>query len=333
VSAPDDILSVTARYRAALARREAVAAARMERAYTLVIARIEADATALAARYEGEDTPAAAIARSARYRTLQGQAEAELAQWARYATGVIAEEQRAALTIAKASADDLLRLTVGTAFDRLPTGALQELVGALGDGSPLKDLLAGLADDGAKTLGNELLTGLARGLGPASIARNLRAVSGTPLVRAMAISRTSVMQAFRAASLESYRQNSDVVSGYRWLATKSSRTCLNCLSRDGSVWPLSRIMPVHVNCRCALTPITRSGLTESMETGRDWFARQDEATQRTMMGPRAYDAYQRGDVRLSDFEGERSDPRWGQSTYQRSLREILGARELDRAAD
>ena len=62
------------------------------------------------------------------------------------------------------------------------------------------------------------------------------------------------------------------------------------------------------------------------QTGPEWFEKQDDNVKREMLGPKAFEHYARGEVRLSDFAGERSDRHLGAVTYQRSLKEVLERR-------
>jgi SPP1 gp7 family putative phage head morphogenesis protein len=181
---------------------------------------------------------------------------------------------------------------------------------------------------------NALTAGVALGTNPRVVAVEVRRALGTSAVRALTISRTSILGAYRTASLETYRANSDIVTGWIWTAAKQSRTCLACIARDGSEWPLDTFMPAHVNCRCTLRPRVKSwkelgfeGIPErpQPETGAAWFARQPEDVQRVMMGPTAFDLFKQGRVKLDDFVGTKRNATWEASTYQRSLKEILHA--------
>ena len=61
-----------------------------------------------------------------------------------------------------------------------------------------------------------------------------------------------------------------------------------------------------------------------IETGESLFARLRGAQQRAILGNAAFEAYKAGAVKLADFVGRQSDPRWGTMRYARSLKEILG---------
>jgi hypothetical protein len=65
-------------------------------------------------------------------------------------------------------------------------------------------------------------------------------------------------------------------------------------------------------------------LSPSWETGKIWFAKQNEETKRQILGQAAYEAYRAGAVKLSDFVGQRQSATWGSTRYARSLVDILG---------
>ncbi|MEI6180243.1 MAG: hypothetical protein WCP31_05780 [Chloroflexales bacterium] len=71
-----------------------------------------------------------------------------------------------------------------------------------------------------------------------------------------------------------------------------------------------------------MVPVLRDRETPPRETGAAWFAKQDEATQRAMLGPGKQKLYAEGTPALADLVGVKDDARWGRSRYQRSLREI-----------
>ena len=344
---------------AAAQRREAL---RIERAsqraltesYRAVLARLQGDLDALttriaAAQAAGETVGASWLNRDARFRALIADTEAEIGRYSRNAEAVIANGQRQAATAALGTSEAVMAAALGTpppgvvaTFNRLPTGAIEELVGNLGDGRPLSGLLDGLGAEASKAGRAALIEALGKGLGPRQLAREFRLGTNESAVRALLISRTEINRAFRESTLRTLQENREVIKNWRWLAAHGKRTCLACLARDGSEWPLSKPMPTHPACRCAIVPITKTwrelGIDiddnrPEIETGESWFERQDEATKRGMMGPLAFDLFQQGKITLPDFIGERTSRRWGTSTYQRSVREIMVGQEYDRAAD
>ncbi|MGH9429264.1 MAG: hypothetical protein ACRD2L_23525, partial [Terriglobia bacterium] len=89
------------------------------------------------------------------------------------------------------------------------------------------------------------------------------------------------------------------------------------------------------NCRCAMIPETPTweqlgipGMTErdrTIEPGPARFQRAAESTQRAVLGRSGYAAYQRGEVRLVDFVGQKQSDQWGSMRFQRSLADAKSA--------
>ena len=116
-----------------------------------------------------------------------------------------------------------------------------------------------------------------------------------------------------------------------------------CLAMDGQVFDLSVDFESHVCCRCAPVPITRawsdilgaagvdaSGIEETsldMPPASDWFDNQSAAVQRQILGPAKLAAYQDGAFTLKDLVGTAQSSTWGGSRYEKSLKDVLGAKQ------
>lgn len=83
---------------------------------------------------------------------------------------------------------------------------------------------------------------------------------------------------------------------------------------------------------CAMLPITMSyrelGIDVDepdfqREMASDWFQRQDEATQRAMMG-NLYDPWKAGEFKLEDIPKRIKNEIWGDSWVPKSLKELVG---------
>ena len=60
------------------------------------------------------------------------------------------------------------------------------------------------------------------------------------------------------------------------------------------------------------------------ESAQAWFERQPEATQRQMMGPGVFDAWQDGRFELKDIPQLHEDATWGNGWTPRALYALLG---------
>ncbi len=334
---------LTAQQRAERARLEADAAARLVTAYGQAWDAISRDLRALTdaieqAQARGETIDAAWLAKERRYRALLDQVEAQINGLAVQAGPLVRQQQAAAIAAAASHAEALARAALGppppgvvVAWDRVPVEALQQLVGALGDGQPLGTLLSTFGPDARAATSEALTTALVRGQSPRIAAKALEAaVEGLGRNRALRLARSSMLDAYRDSTLAAYRQN-DVITAYKRIAAHGPRTCLACLALDGKIYPLGQDFGRHASCRCALTPVVRSwaelgypGIPDvpQPETGPDWFDRQPEATQRQMIPVGAWEPFQRGEIALSDFVEEGRN-QWGPFTVQRPLRDVL----------
>lgn len=341
------LAALTAQQRAERARLEADAAARLVTAYGRAWAAIDRDLAALtqaieAAQSRGETVNAAWLARQSRYRALMDQVETQINGLALQAGPLVRQQQAAAIGAAANHAEALARAALGppppgvaVTWNRVPVEATRELIGALGDGRPLGDLLARMGSDARIAADDALTTALLRGQSPRIAAQALEAaVQGMGRNRALRLARSSMLDAYRDSTLAAYRQN-DVITAYKRIAAYGPRTCLACLALSGKIYPLGQDFSRHAGCRCALLPVCRSwaelgypGIPEPAqpEDGAEWFARQPEATQRAMLGPTAYPLFVKGNITLADFVEEGTN-RWGPYTAQRPLRDVLAGIE------
>lgn len=347
---PSDVQRASERFKAALLRNERAAASDMVRVYGGIWKRTKPQLDALLqsieeARQRGEQVQSSAVARSERLGQLLAQVEQEVGQYAAYVDESVRRQQSAAIEAAAQDAEGLTRSAMGDAptdearlalrWNRLPREAVAELVGQLASGAPLDVLLGELGPEAAQRVKDALLEGLALGRNPRVIARDVRRNMGMPLTRSLRISRTETLRAYRGATLANFRANSDTVTGWRWSASHSTRTCPACLAMDGKVFPLDKPMPAHISCRCSVTPVTVSWQDLGIdapepdlgETGAQWFARQPASVQREMLGDEGYTAYKSGKVTLDDFVGVRKSRVWGDQVKTVNLKGALAAHQ------
>lgn len=294
--------------------------------------------------HPGEPPPEWWLFERGRLQALQAQVEAELFRFAGRAAARIEREQRRLVEQAEADAEALARAGLGkpppgvtVTWARLPTETTQQLVGTLQDGSPLRELLDTLGPAASEQIRKELVSGLALGQNPRDVARRIRDALNGNRKRAELIARTEMLRSYREATRASYRANSDVVKGWVWHCARDERTCAMCWAMHGTEHTLEEHLDDHPRGRCAMVPLTKTwaelgfvGVPETqpeIETGESLFARLSEEQQRETLGNAGYEAYKAGMVKLADFVGRKSDPRWGTTRYARSLKEILGAEE------
>jgi len=341
---PSALELAAARFRRELLTNERAADSDMVRVYGEAWRRTsqrtaDVQAQIRTARLTGQSISPAWFYQQDRAETLQAQIEAELRRFAAYAEESTTALQRQAVTAAGGHAAGLVDLAAGVRpaglevpFDVLPTAALQDLVGFAADGSPLRDVfgeIAGVAERVTDTLG----ASLAAGLGPRETARLLRRQFGVGLARALTISRTETLRAYREAMHRNYEANSDVVEGWVWHATLTPRTCAACWAMHGTVHRLDERMDEHPNGRCTALPVLKPWRELGLDipdrrpvvvSGEDEFAKLTPAEQERVLGKAAFVAWQDGAVALKDFAAHRHSAEWGDTLQVASLEKMLG---------
>ena len=331
-------------FRARLLARERRAATSLVRYYGTAWQRLQTDIAALsteveAMRLAGEEVSRGRIARLERLRAVQAQVETELGTFAQYASEDITAQKRESLIAGERDSANLIQYAfppgAEIAIDhyRMPRAAVENLVGFVQDGTPLHDVIAGYVGSAADDFGETMVTGLTAGWGPKKLAQELRSAYGMGLTKALEISRNENLRAYRTASLQTYNANADVVKGWIRHSAKDDRVCLACIMLDGKHYDLATYMDDHSGGRCTLLPETKSYAELGIdapepqfndESAQEWFERQDEATQRKMMGTGKYEAWKAGEFKLEDIPHKTTDAVWGDSWTPKPLYELLG---------
>lgn len=315
-----------ARFRAAMARRDAAAVAELTRAYAqasraLADALGELYARMAAAAEAGETVPLHWLLERERLDAI----ERSLREAVREAVGPAytrtAADIGAAARLGASSAASLYELLMGAPIPpgrALSVRAIEQLAATLTQGSPLRalfDALPGQAGAQARAI---LIQSVGRGRNPKDTARRLRDALDGNRARAATIARTESHRAFRSAQLEQYALNTDALAGWIWICACDFRSCAVCISMHGSVHPMTEPFGSHPNCRCSPAPLPRT-LPPKVEPGADVFAGWSDRQQLAVLGPGKFEAYHDGRLALADLVGERNDPRWGLVRYERSL--------------
>ena len=177
-----------------------------------------------------------------------------------------------------------------------------------------------LSDEASEAMRRRLIQGVAAGRNPRDTARLMVAdVQDTfdgGLARAQVIARTETIDAYRAGAKAHHEANSDVLAGWVWLAKLSVHNCPSCVAMHGSVHDLDEPGPLdHPQGRCARMPLVKPELVPgapapTIESGPEWLARQPEGVQRSVLGPRRYEAWKAGGYPASRWAVRRESPDW-----------------------
>lgn len=355
MSTPGRLQRVLQDYRKRLRQHEAQAEQQLEQAYQQVLRTIEPVLNRLYDQMvdklaDGEKIPLHWLYEASRLENIKTLIDLQMTNYGRYGHATVQQLQRIGATLGQQSALDMLESTVPHGvqwtFGRPSTRAIEELVGATQSGSPLADLFEGFGREAAENVADALIRGVTLGDNPRKVARDVQDALGVERARALTISRTEGIRAYRSANLSIFQENSDVVGGWIWSAALGS-ACAVCTAMNGTKYGLEETLDSHPNCRCTMLPETKSwddilsplgidtsgipDTTVSIQSGESWFDEQDAATQQNILGSAAaYAAYKAGELSLSDLVGTSHSKDWGGSRYQKSLKAAIGAKKASK---
>lgn len=319
------------------------AAAELRRTYLAVYKRLRENLDTLIeairqAESQGAEVKVSWLVNQWQYTQLIDELEREVWAWGRQSSETVAGAQHAALVNVNAHQSTLVGLSlptqarIATELISLSSPAIQKYVGFAGDGKPLGELFDKIAPTVRKEAQDVISYGIARGQSPRVVASAFRKVASIPLDRALTISRTEMLRAYRSASLDWMQANNAVVSGWTWVCEFDNRTCIACAAMNGTFHPPTEQPGMHVNCRCTMSPTTKSwkelGFDEMeqfepiRQTPEEMFDALPEGMQRSIMGNTRFDLYKSGQISLSDNVKVTHSPKWGDSHGVRPLKDL-----------
>lgn len=324
-----EVIRLLRQYRLALIGREDEQIKRLAKEWLALEYSLKDEMTLLAleineAKLKGSIVTEQLIRRMNRYQKLNEQMKVEILKFTReIAIPDIEAEQLQFGLMGIQSASEAIKLTgaLGVAFDRLPADAVETYVGMLGDGTPLYRLLKEAYPDALDGVVKSLLEGTAKGLGPNQVALQMSRAMGMGLERITLIARTEQLRVNRLVSAQQYRE-SGLDGVMKRVATKDDRVCMACLALDGEIIPLDEELDDHPRGRCTAVFQIKSSPTVQWEKGPDWFVKQDESFQRSMMGDTKYEMWKAGQFQLKDIAKKSFDPVWGSSPREATIKEL-----------
>lgn len=135
---------------------------------------------------------------------------------------------------------------------------------------------------------------------------------------AEAVVRTGIQHVASVARMETWKANSDVVTGYRWLSTMDSRVTKVCMSLDGREFKIGQgpLPPAHVRCRsstCAVldgryafldedaTRASKDGYVDANLTFYEWLKGQPRSFIDQAIGPERAKLFVDGGISAKRF--------------------------------
>lgn len=298
----------------------------MASVYRASLARLQAEIDRYTLRIAAGDpyTPGLLYRRQAAWDAIDA-IDAEIHRLNRAAEGLTVAMQERAVSQAHQSIQEMVnaQVRVETFLRRPNFRAVESLIGFASDGSPLRDVLASASRGQAQAMANLLAQNVALGVSPMVTARQMGEQFGTVLRRAQTIARTETVRAFREAGHLSMQANEDIIDGWIWLSSLSTRTCVACFAMHNTWHPNSERLQDHPAGLCVAAPAIR-GRPRPTPNGGERFAQLTEAQQRRILGNAKYTAWRDGAFDFGDLAGTYTDPRWGNSVRERSLRSLVG---------
>ena len=318
---------VIARQRRALARSvEAPMLRPIMADYDAALRRLLARAIVLAEEHAalialGEDPFLVAI-RLGRTELLAEQVRTEIERVTARAAGRVTAAQAVAFIRGIESASELVQSLAPAV--RLNAAAVERMVAAFQQGSPLRELALTLPEQAQARYRTAFVQGVIEGRNPRVIARQAADSLSQARWRTLNQARTETMRAYRGAMQESYRENRGVVGGWVWVSARGSRACAICWSLHGSVHPLDEPFASHPSCRCSAGPLP-AGEKSPIVPGPEQFAKLPPGQQLQVLGASKFRAYREGAIDLPDLVQRTESPRWGPGRREKSLVGALGA--------
>jgi SPP1 gp7 family putative phage head morphogenesis protein len=255
--------SLAQQHKAALIRRDVALADQLAAQYQLAWNRIQARLSWLFAQMQqaqdsGQDANVAWLKESQRLAGMLDEINTQIGSFAHTANAQVQAQTHLAQHFGAQDATLLLHHALGSVkgvFNQPQPQAGAALSQSL-DTGPIARRFAKLTPDAVARAKATLLAAFRLGWGPRQTAGKLRHDLGIQLNDALRISRTESMRSYRTGTLSIYRANSDVVTGWTWLA--SAGACPFCESMNGQHFSLETPLDSHPNCRCTMTPDVKS---------------------------------------------------------------------------
>jgi SPP1 gp7 family putative phage head morphogenesis protein len=330
MSVLDDILR---QHRRRIIQREEAAFAELLREYEMLRRELRRIYDSLgtqirAAKAAGGEVKRSWLFEQERLSRLLEQVGEQVSRFGGKAAAVVEREQRAAIQIAIEQARETFRIiadqgsrSLGTS---LPTRAIENAVGSLGNGSALTGyFMEHLPTIVTGQIRGEIIKAVALGTDFRTVARRLMQVGDIPRYRALATARTEVNRIRRETTRQIFEENPDIVMRWEWVAAKSTRTCAICLALDGKTFAVRDPFPQHINCRCTMIAVIEGIERPPRLLGKDYFESLGDDEKAKILGDAEFEAYSSGQITLLDLVGWKTSKLWGKSVYKKKLADVL----------
>lgn len=324
--AESEVVRIAREYREQLARNEDEALKRMASIWVKLENELEPMMTSLANDIEelqkaGQPITPQYIYTMKRYQDLMAQIQRQMPYYQMTVDDLISEYQTRNYNLGIDASNAVLQASLPSSavWNRVPIETVETVAGFAGNGAPLAELLRADYGDMGSRITDALISGIGLGKGVKSVAKAMQDAMGFESNRWLRIARTEMNRAYRLANAQQYR-NSGVVEKVIRLCYPPT-ACFACLEMDGEECP-NGICDDHPNGKCTTIVQTVGGVKPTWETGHEWLMKQDEETQRRIMGDGRYNMWKNEGVNPRDMVEMRDNPVWGGSPSVISEREL-----------
>lgn len=216
-------------------------------------------------------------------------------------------------------------------FGRANQAALERIVERYSR-LPVTRRYATAGRDAKEAVKQAMFEAVGKGDNPRTVTRQIRDALHATYDHADTIARTWIIDAHRGAGMDYYRSQGDRIAGWEWLCAKNLRTCPVCLAMDGTVHPIETPFGSHPRCRCTTLPLLQDEFEERAAlTGVQFYEALDYAEKVRVVGPVKARLIDEGKIELPDLVQEYTDPDYGFSRREKSVRALIDEGKVTRA--
>lgn len=269
----------------------------------------------------GQPVPVQYIYTMQRHMKMMEQLVELVPQYEYKALEEIEKTQRLNYTLGLESANAIIQASDPSddMWTRIRQDAAEAMAGYAGNGAPLAELLQTDYGAMASRITDALVSGIGLGKGYKQVAQDMMDAAAIDFRRSVLIARTETNRAYRQANADQYRKSGVVEKVLRLCAMSNS--CAACIIMDG--WECKNgICEDHPNGKCTTVVVTTGGIMPEWEHGADWLEKQDEATQREILGEGRYDLWKNYNIPLDQLVTMKENPVWGGSPSMVSIADL-----------
>lgn len=338
-----ELINTLIRFRKETGKRDAATIKQLADAYAKIFHRLSGELELELRRIF--DKPESLVTRAYirnRLENLTGSVESELQKYQAVLASTIDTGADAALLQGSKHAVELMRLATlgrkaitGINFGALNPAQVNTMIAFLSPTSPLFSRIEQIAKFHAPVIRDRLTEAIALGFNPyktagniepflSAIAKEFKIDMARPFADAVRMARTSQLYSYREATRANYQANSDVITGWQWMAeTSDPNTCVSCLAMHGTIHDLDEVLDDHYHGKCAMLPIALGQAPLSESAGLDFFNELSEQEQQARMGSGAFEAYKAGKFDFSQLTHQVDDDTYGTMRTTTPLKDLI----------